>query len=87
MKNAGKQIMESGSKGSLGSGKSSGGGASPGRPGVGSPGKGPGGGPAMKPKALMCYICGREYGTSSLEIHLKSCKKKWEIEQEKLPKA
>lgn len=41
----------------------------------------------MKPKGLMCYICGREYGTSSLEIHLKTCKKKWEIEQEKLPKA
>ena len=33
----------------------------------------------------MCYICGREYGTSSLEIHLKTCKKKWEIEQEKKP--
>ena len=33
-----------------------------------------------KPKGLMCYICGREYGTQSLPIHLKSCKKKWEIE-------
>jgi hypothetical protein len=28
---------------------------------------------------------GREYGTASLEIHLKSCKKKWEIEEEKKP--
>ena len=36
---------------------------------------------AQRPKALMCYICGREYGTTSLEIHLKTCKKKWEIEQ------
>ena len=34
----------------------------------------------------MCFICGREYGTASLEIHIKTCKKKWEIEQEKKPK-
>jgi len=40
---------------------------------------------ALRPKALMCYICGREYGTTSLEIHLKTCKKKWDIEQEKKP--
>ena len=33
----------------------------------------------------MCYICGREYGTASLEIHLKTCQKKWEIEQQKKP--
>ena len=39
----------------------------------------------MRPKALMCYICGREYGTASLEIHIKTCKKKWDIEQEKKP--
>ena len=39
----------------------------------------------QRPKALMCYICGREYGTASLEIHIKTCKKKWEIEQEKKP--
>lgn len=36
--------------------------------------------PPVKPKALMCYICGREYGTASLEIHLKTCKKKFENE-------
>ena len=41
--------------------------------------------PPMKPRALVCYICGREYGTSSLDIHLKTCKKKWEQDQEKLP--
>ena len=40
-----------------------------------------------RPKALMCYICGREYGTSSLEIHLKACRKKWDQEQEKKPPA
>lgn len=39
-----------------------------------------------KPKALMCYICGREYGTKSLEIHIKTCIKKWEIEENKKPK-
>ena len=40
---------------------------------------------ALRPKALMCYICGREYGTASLEIHLRTCKKKWDVEQEKKP--
>ena len=35
----------------------------------------------------MCYICGREYGTTSLEIHLKACRKKWDQEQEKKPPA
>ena len=29
-----------------------------------------------KPKALMCFICGREFGTNSLEIHIKQCEKK-----------
>ena len=29
---------------------------------------------------------GREFGSASLEIHLKSCKKKWEIEQSQKPK-
>ena len=35
---------------------------------------------SLRPKALMCYICGREYGTASLDIHLKNCQKKWELE-------
>ena len=39
----------------------------------------------VRPKALMCYICGREFGTASLDIHLKSCKKKWENEQAMKP--
>jgi hypothetical protein len=34
----------------------------------------------------MCYICGREYGTASLEIHLKVCKKKWITAEEQKPK-
>jgi len=29
---------------------------------------------------------GREYGTASIEIHLRSCKQKWEVEQSKKPK-
>lgn len=45
-----------------------------------------GGGFGSKPRALMCYICGREYGTTSLQIHLKTCMKKWEIEESKKPK-
>jgi len=45
-----------------------------------------GGGFGKKPRALMCYICGREYGTASLQIHLKSCMKKWNIEEEKKPR-
>ena len=42
-------------------------------------------GQPARPKTLICYICGREYGSASLEIHLKTCKKKWEQEQEKKP--
>jgi len=40
---------------------------------------------SLRPKALMCYICGREYGTASLDIHLKTCEKKWEAAQTLLP--
>lgn len=52
------------------------GGAGPGSPQKSSPSRAP----AQKPRALMCYICGREFGTASLEIHLKSCKTKFENE-------
>ena len=37
------------------------------------------------PKAVVCYICGRSFGTASIVIHVKSCKKKWEIEQQEKP--
>jgi hypothetical protein len=40
---------------------------------------------ASKPKGLTCYICGRQFGTQSLPIHLKSCQKKWENEQLQKP--
>eukprot|EP01083_Nonionella_stella_P133853 407059_1 len=35
-----------------------------------------------RPRVLMCYICGREYGLTSLEIHQKQCKALW-IKREK----
>ena len=38
------------------------------------------------PKSITCYICGRGYGTRSIKIHLKTCKKVWKIEQDKKPK-
>lgn len=31
-----------------------------------------------KMPGLFCYLCGKKFGTSSLDIHLKQCKKKWE---------
>ncbi|CAG9328971.1 unnamed protein product [Blepharisma stoltei] len=37
----------------------------------------------VKPKSLVCYLCGREFGTASLGIHQKTCMKLWE-EREKL---
>lgn len=36
---------------------------------------------------VTCYICGRDFGTRSIGIHIPSCTKKWENEQEKLPKS
>lgn len=36
---------------------------------------------------VTCYICGRDFGSRSIGIHLPNCQKKWDIEQEKLPKA
>ncbi|KAH7828337.1 putative Zinc finger, C2H2 type family protein [Monocercomonoides exilis] len=40
---------------------------------------------APKPTALFCYICSREFGSSSLPIHLKDCGKDWMAAQEVLP--
>ena len=45
-----------------------------------------GGGFTNMPKSLTCYICGRGYGTRSLKIHLKTCMKKWDIDQSLKPK-
>lgn len=43
-------------------------------------------GPASRPRGIICYICGKEYGTASIDIHLKTCKKKWEDEESKKDK-
>ncbi|KAK3610253.1 hypothetical protein CHS0354_022316 [Potamilus streckersoni] len=42
--------------------------------------------PQRGPKTLVCYICGREFGSKSLPIHEPKCLEKWKIENSKLPK-
>ena len=39
----------------------------------------------VKPRTVVCYLCGREFGTQSLSIHEPQCLKKWHIENDKLP--
>lgn len=41
--------------------------------------------PGKKPPTVICYICGREYGTKSIAIHEPQCLKKFEVENRKLP--
>jgi hypothetical protein len=40
-------------------------------------GTGPGGGPAQRPMAYTCYLCGQQYGSKSLPIHIPQCQEKW----------
>uniref|UniRef100_A0A8C3NE86 C2HC/C3H-type domain-containing protein n=2 Tax=Geospiza parvula TaxID=87175 RepID=A0A8C3NE86_GEOPR len=40
-----------------------------------------------RPPTVICYVCGREYGTKSISIHEPQCLKKWHQENEKLPKS
>lgn len=41
-----------------------------------------------KPRVVMCYICGREFGTTSLKIHQPQCSEKFlNEERKKLNKA
>lgn len=40
-----------------------------------------------KKKTVVCYICGREFGSSSVSIHEPQCLKKWRAENDKLPKS
>ncbi|XP_006886056.1 PREDICTED: zinc finger protein 474-like [Elephantulus edwardii] len=47
--------------------------------------KAPSGIPA-RPRTLLCYICGREFGTLSLPIHEPKCLEKWKIENDRLPR-
>ena len=37
-------------------------------------------------KTVVCYVCGREFGSSSVTIHEPQCLKKWHAENDKLPK-
>lgn len=39
----------------------------------------------QKPPTKQCYICGREFGSRSIDIHEPQCMKKWQIENRKLP--
>ncbi|KAM6033238.1 LOW QUALITY PROTEIN: zinc finger protein 474-like [Chlamydotis macqueenii] len=39
-----------------------------------------------RPQTVICYICGREYGTKSISIHEPQCLKKWHQENDMLPK-
>lgn len=38
------------------------------------------------PKFVLCYICGRKFGSKSIDIHTPQCLEKWKIENDKLPK-
>ena len=42
--------------------------------------------PGQRPRGLICPLCGREYGTASLQIHIKSCRQKFLLQQQDLPK-
>ncbi|XP_065672894.1 uncharacterized protein LOC100211834 [Hydra vulgaris] len=35
---------------------------------------------------VICYLCGRKYGTKSISIHEPNCLKNWFVENKKLPK-
>ena len=37
-------------------------------------------------KTVVCYICGREFGSQSITIHEPQCLKKWKRENDDLPK-
>ncbi|KAM9105552.1 zinc finger protein 474-like isoform 2-T2 [Megaptera novaeangliae] len=39
-----------------------------------------------RPRALICCVCGREFGTLSLPIHQPKCLEKWKIENDRLPR-
>ncbi|KAH7726150.1 hypothetical protein AAVH_06338 [Aphelenchoides avenae] len=36
---------------------------------------------------VYCYICGRQFGSKSIDIHQPQCLKKWHLENNKLPKS
>ncbi len=40
---------------------------------------------SKKPRFFICPICGREYGSASLPIHMKACEHRYEMEQADMP--
>lgn len=42
--------------------------------------------PGLNPYTRICYICGRQFGSKSIEIHEKACAEKWSARQATLPK-
>ncbi|THD26003.1 Zinc finger protein [Fasciola hepatica] len=40
----------------------------------------------LKPRTVVCYICGREYGTKSISIHEPQCLEKWHVQNNQLPR-
>ena len=38
------------------------------------------------PRFVLCYICGRKYGSKSIAIHEPQCLQKWRMENDQLPK-
>ena len=39
-----------------------------------------------EPVYVICYVCGRKYGTKSIDIHEPQCLEKWKVENDKLPR-
>lgn len=42
---------------------------------------------SSRPQMLMCYLCGREFGSRSLPIHIPQCEKKWLASEAAKPKS
>ena len=38
-----------------------------------------------RPPTIVCYICGREFGSKSISIHEPQCLEKWHVENNRLP--
>jgi len=43
--------------------------------------------PPARPNTVVCHICGREFGSASIEIHTAQCARKWEANEALKPKA
>jgi zinc-finger of a C2HC-type len=43
--------------------------------------------PGRNPLSIICHICGRDYGTKSIQIHEPKCMQEWERTQASLPRS